>query len=393
MRLHADPDDGELPDFLIGQHLAETDLRLQSVDHLLRLEQVRLVGGEGEVGGRRAAAMADVLDDHVHVDGRVAERLEDARGHARFVGHAHEGDLGLIFIERDAADDDAFHAFGFFFHKGSWVVIEAGADFKHDAEFLGEFHRAALHDLGPEAGEFEHLVIGNFRQLGRRGHQAGVGGVDAVHIRINLAEVGLQCGGQGDGGQIRAAAAERGDLALGGLALEAGHDDDMAGVQLFVDLSGGDVVDFGFGVDGIGDDAGLGAGERHGGDFQGVQGDGSEGDGLLFARGQQHVHLPFTRQRRDVLGQLDEAVGDAAHGGDHHHDLVALGVVLGHAGGDIFDAVGVAHRGAAVFLNNQCHTKLWKLPEQCLAPRNRSASLTRERAFEKAELEVRRPGR
>ena len=113
------------------------------------------------------------------------------------------------------------------------------------------------------------------------------------------------------------------------------------------------------------------------------------GDGLLFSRGQQHVHLPFTRQERDVLGQLDEAVGDAAHGGDHHHDLVALGMVLGHAGGHIFDAVGVAYRGAAVFLNNQCHTKLWKLPEQCLAPRNRTASLNREQAIEKAELEVR----
>jgi hypothetical protein len=32
-------------------------------------------------------------------------------------------------------------------------------------------------------------------------------------------------------------------------------------------------------------------------------------------------------------------------------------VVFRHARRDIFDAVGVGHRRAAVFLNDQCHTK------------------------------------
>ena len=89
----------------------------------LRLEQIRLVGGEGNVGGGRAGAVADVLDDHVHVHGGVAERLENLRGHAGFVRHADERDLGLVFVERDAAHDDAFHAFGFFFHNGSGVFV------------------------------------------------------------------------------------------------------------------------------------------------------------------------------------------------------------------------------------------------------------------------------
>ena len=37
--------------------------------------------------------------------------------------HTDERDLGLIFVERDAANDDAFHAFGFFFHNRSWVFV------------------------------------------------------------------------------------------------------------------------------------------------------------------------------------------------------------------------------------------------------------------------------
>ena len=129
-------------------------------------------------------------------------------------GTPTQGDLGLVLVERDAADDDVFHALGFFFHNRSWVVVQAGAHFEDDAEFLGELDRARLHDLGAEAGQFEHLVVGNLVQLLRVGHDARIGGVDAVHVRVNLAEIRLQRGGQGDGGEVRAAAAQRGDLAF-----------------------------------------------------------------------------------------------------------------------------------------------------------------------------------
>ena len=73
MALHADADDGELADLFVGDDFAEADFLLQAVDDFLRLEQVRLVHGEGKVGGGRAAAVADVLHDHVHVDVGVAD--------------------------------------------------------------------------------------------------------------------------------------------------------------------------------------------------------------------------------------------------------------------------------------------------------------------------------
>ena len=64
------------------------------------------------------------------------------------------------------------------------------------------------------------------------GHDPRVGGEDAVHVGVDLADVGVQRGGERDGGGVRAAPAERGDV-LGVLrdALEAGDDRDRALVE------------------------------------------------------------------------------------------------------------------------------------------------------------------
>jgi hypothetical protein len=96
----------------------------------------------------------------------------------------------------------------------------------------------------------------------------------------------------------------------------------------------------------------LRAGEGHGGNPQRVQRDGRQRDGRLLAGGQQHVHLALVGQGHDFLGQLDQVVRHPAHSGDNDYDLVAFGAVFGHAGGDILDAVGVAHRRPAVFLDD-----------------------------------------
>src|SRR4030095_1273298 len=98
--------------------------------------------GEADVG-RAAGAVAGGLHDHVHVDRGGANRLEGVRRHAGVVRGMGGGGLGLVLVEADAADDDAFHVGGFFFHNGSGVVVQAGADFKDDAEFFGELDRAA----------------------------------------------------------------------------------------------------------------------------------------------------------------------------------------------------------------------------------------------------------
>jgi hypothetical protein len=49
-----------------------------------------------------------------------------------------------------------------------------------------------------------------------------------------------------------------------------------------------------------------------------------------------------------AMGRLDQAVGDAAHGGDHDYDGSLGGGGLHDRGGAAY-AVGVADRGAAEF--------------------------------------------
>ncbi len=119
-----------------------------------------------------------------------------------------------------------------------------------------------------------------------------------------------------------------------------------------MDSLGGDVLNFGFGVDAVGYNAGLCAGHGDGGHIQGVQGDGGQGDGGLLAGCQQHVHLALARQRHEILGHLDEVVRDSAHGGNDDDNLVARGPTAGDASGNILDAICVSYRRAAVFLND-----------------------------------------
>jgi hypothetical protein len=49
---------------------------------------------------------------------------------------------------------------------------------------------------------------------------------------------------------------------------------------------------------------------------------------------------------------LDEAIGDAAHGGNDDDNFVTLAVILRNAGSDVLDPVGICDRCATIFLNN-----------------------------------------
>src|ERR1700678_3474964 len=88
-------------------------------------------------------------------------------------------------------------------------MIETGTDLKLHFELFGEFDRARLHDLGAEAGELQHFVVGNLVDLPRVRHEARIGGVDAVDHGVNLAGVSLVRGRHRDGGQGRCAAPQR----------------------------------------------------------------------------------------------------------------------------------------------------------------------------------------
>jgi hypothetical protein len=100
------------------------------------------------------------------------------------------------------------------------------------AVLAGELHRADLQHLAALAGHLQHLLEADRGQAARLGHDARVGGVDAVHVGVDQALVGLQRRGHGHRRGVAAAAAQRGDVALRVDALEAGDDDHLAGGQV-----------------------------------------------------------------------------------------------------------------------------------------------------------------
>ena len=100
--------------------------------------------------------------------------------------------------------------------------------------FFAEFDRAAVHDAGAEAGHFEYLVVADLVDLDGLLEYAGVGGIDAVNIGIDFADLGLQGRRQRDRAGIRAAATECGDVLILVNALKAGDDDDLALVEMLL---------------------------------------------------------------------------------------------------------------------------------------------------------------
>ena len=143
------------------------------------------------------------------------------------------------------------------------LVAEAGAvaDVNRHVELLAELDRAAVHHAGAEAGQLEHFVVADAAHLAGLGHEARIGREDAVDVGVDLADVGVEHGRQGDGGRVAAAAAERGDVEVFVDALEAGRDDDLAVVEQLLHALGRDRLDAGLGVGAIGADADLAAGE------------------------------------------------------------------------------------------------------------------------------------
>ncbi len=137
-------------------------------------------------------------------------------------------------------------------------------------------------------------------------------------------------------------------------ALEAGDDDHMAAVQIGTHSLFVDAEDARLGEGIVGEDA-LGAGVALGLEAHFHQRHGQQGDGDLFAGGHQHIQFARVGLALDFLGQRDQAVGFAAHGGNHDDDLVTLGPKTGDALRDVLDALDAADRGAAVFLYDECH--------------------------------------
>ena len=191
-------------------------------------------------------------------------------------------------------------------------------------EAAGVLDASQVEDLRAAGRHLQHLLVAEVVDLAGVHHDSRVGGEDAVDVAVDLADVGVEGRGEGDRRRVGATAAQCGDV-LGVLAdtLEPGDDGDVPRVEGGLDPAGGDVDDAGLAVDGVGDHAGLAAGE--GPRLVAQVGDGhrQQGHRDALAAGQEDVELAAGREWRDLVGEVEELVRGVAHGGDDDADRVA----------------------------------------------------------------------
>ena len=224
------------------------------------------------------------------------------------------------------------------------------------AVFHAELDRADLQHLGAERRQLEHLLVADALDLARVGHDVRVGGVDAVDVGVDLADVGLERGGDGHAAGVGAAAAERGDVAVGVGALKAGDDGDLALLERVVDLLAVDRLDARAREGRVGDDAHLRAEERLRRAARLLDGERHQAHRDLLARRRDDVELALVLGRGLVvhlLGELEQAIGLARHRRDDHDDVVTRLLRGDAAPGDFADALDRADRGAAVLLHHE----------------------------------------
>ena len=226
-RLHARAHQRHLRDVLVDDELASADLGHDALHGLLGAGQIGPGSREGDVG---EAGLGHILDDHVQVHVGSGQRPEHASGHVRRIGHLADGHLHFRRVAGDAGNDGFFH-FVLLLDIGSLGLRECGARMDDHFPFAGELHRAALQHTRAGAGELQHVVVTDGIELAGPGRDARVGGVDAVHIGVDLADVGINAPGDGHRRRVRPAATERGDVAVGVDALESGDHGNGAIVQ------------------------------------------------------------------------------------------------------------------------------------------------------------------
>ena len=215
-----------------------------------------------------------------------------------------------------------------------------------------DLDRAHLQDLRAKRRHFQHLFKGDLVHAPRLRHDARIGGVNAVNVRIDVAAVGLDRRRDGDGACVRAATSERRDPpGFTVHALKARDDGDFTAAEAFDDARAVDRFDPRRAMRGVGVDRRLPAEPRARGHPRLLQRHREKPGRHLFSRGDDGVIFALVAKRRRLLAPGDKLIGLAGHRRDHHSDLTPSIHLALHMARDIVDAFDSGDRGAAEFHN------------------------------------------
>ena len=301
---HARANNGDLGDLVLHSDVVEVECVLVGLQHPHRFLHIGPRQGKADV---LALLPANGLDNRVHVDLRLTQQGEDPECHAWIMIQAHHGDPGYAHILCHARDICLFHL-DYLLDFRAGLTLQAGHDFHIYMIFFCQFHAAVVEHLRALAGQLQHLVVGDLIQLFCPRRNPGVGGVHAVHIGKNLAQIRAESGGQRDCAGVRAAPTQGSDVADPVHALEARHNDDLVLIQLPADALGVNPRNACVAVGAGGVEAHLPCGQAHHRQAHALQGHGAQGDGDLLACAQQHIHLPLGGPAVDFAGLFDQFV-------------------------------------------------------------------------------------
>ena len=253
----------------------------------------------------------------------LAQQVKDLKCDAGVMLKPDQGDPCNAGILRHAGDVCLFH-FCDLLDFGAGFSFQTGENLQIHPELLCQFHAAVMEHACALRRQFQHFIVCDLVQFSGVGDDAGIRGVHAVHIRIDLAQIRPESRCQCHGPGVAAAAAQRGDVPQTVHALKTCHQNDAVLIQFRPNPFSVDLLDSGIGMYLGGLDAHLPRRQRHTGQAHGLQCHGAQGNRDLLAGGQQHIHLPLGRLRVDLLRLGNEIVRRVPLGGQDYDDVIAL---------------------------------------------------------------------
>ena len=229
---------------------------------------------------------------------------------ARLVFDAHDRDLRFVARERDAGNDGLFHGFIFLVRDQRALRVRLGIlKRRQHAELhlvlAREFDGADLQHLRSEARHFQHFLERHRIEAARFGHDARIGRIDAIDVRVDLAFRGAKCRCERNTGRVGASAPEGSDVAIRIHALESGDDDDRSIVEVSAHRRLVDRQDSCLGERAVGQHADLAAGVASRLETHLLQRNCEEPDRHLLAGRRDHVELARIGMRRQFLRQRE----------------------------------------------------------------------------------------
>ena len=217
MAAHADAHNRYFGHIFVRDQIVVIDIA-RALGRFHRLARaINLIDGARE-GHIRAAFFGDVLHDHVDIHASLGQRSENGSRNARTVRHRDQGHFRFVTGIGHTGHCIAFHDFLLGADQRACILVIILKTRQHpqaDAKPHRQLDRAGLQHLGPQRGQFQHLLKGDLVELARLVRDARVRRVNAIHIGVDVATLGLERGRKGHRSCVRAATAKRGDPALG----------------------------------------------------------------------------------------------------------------------------------------------------------------------------------